>query len=46
MYEIVILNKNGEKFSKTFASKYLFEKFLNKVRHSKTLTLVSHSRIF
>lgn len=45
MFEIVLLNKNGEKFSKKFESYYLFEKFLNKVKHSKNLTLVSFGRV-
>lgn len=45
MYEIVLLNKFGEKFSKTFNSEYLFNKFLNKVKHSKQLTILSYGRI-
>lgn len=45
MYEIVLLNKNGEKFSKIFYSEYLYNKFLRKVKYSKTLTLISYGRI-
>lgn len=46
MYEIILLNKNGEKFSKNFNSEYLFRKFLNKIKKSKTLTLISYGKIF
>lgn len=45
MYEIVLLNKEGEKFSKFFNSEFLYNKFLAKVKHSKTLTLISYGRI-
>ena len=45
MFEIVLLNKKGEKFSKKFESYYLYEKFLNKVKYSKTLKILSFGRI-
>lgn len=45
MYEIIILNKNGDKFSKKFNSEYLFNKYLNKVKYSKTLTLISYGKL-
>ena len=45
MYEIILLNKNGEKFYKKFNSQYLYRKFLNKVKRSKTLTLISYGKI-
>lgn len=45
MYEIILLNKDGEKFSKKFASEFLYNKFLQKVKHSKVLTLISYGRI-
>ena len=45
MFEIVMLNKNNEKFTKTFKSYYLFEKFLNKVKYSKELKLISFGRV-
>ena len=45
MFEIILLNEKGEKFSKKFESYYLFEKFLNKVKHSRKLTLVSFGRV-
>lgn len=45
MYEIVLLNKNGEKFSKFFNSEYLYNNFLRKAKHSKILTVVSYGRI-
>ena len=40
MFEVVMLNEKGERFSKFFDSYYLFQKFLNKVRRSKKITLV------
>ena len=45
MYQIVLLNKNGEKFSKKFNSLYLYRKFLSKIKKSKTLTLISYGKI-
>lgn len=44
MYEIVLINSNGEKFSKTFDSEFKYNKFLQKVKRSKNLTLVSYGR--
>ena len=45
MYEIMLLNENGKKFSKTFTSEYLYRQFLNKAKKSKTLTILSYGRI-
>lgn len=45
MYEIIMLNEFGEKFTKTFDSEYLFNKFLNKVKHSKKITILSYGKI-
>lgn len=45
MYEIIMLNEFGEKFTKTFSSEYLFNKFLNKVKHSKKITILSYGKI-
>lgn len=44
MYEIILINKNGDRFSEIFDSEYLYNKFLNKVKHSKDLLLVSYGR--
>ncbi len=44
MYQIVMLNKDGTKFEKRFESEYLYNKFLNKVKHSKTLTLLYYGK--
>lgn len=46
MYRIILLNKNGEKFIKTFNSEYLYNKFLNKIKYSKTLTILSCGKEF
>ena len=46
MYEIVMLNEKGEKFSKTFTSEYMYNKFLQKVKRSKKLTLLSWGRVW
>ena len=45
MYEIMLLNEKGEKFSKTFTSEYLYRQFLNKAKRSKKLTILSNGRI-
>lgn len=45
MYEVVLLNEKGERFTKTFNSEYLYRQFLNKAKRSKTLTIVSYGRI-
>lgn len=45
MYEVVLLNKEGKRFTKTFNGEYLFSEFLRKVKHSKTLKIVSYGRI-
>lgn len=44
MYEIVLINEKGQKFTKEFNSEYLFNKFLNKAKRSKKLTVVSYGR--
>lgn len=44
MYEIILLNADGTKFGKTFESEYLYRKFLNKSKRSKTLTVISYGR--
>lgn len=46
MYEVTMLNENGEKFSKTFDSKYLYNKFLQKVKRSEKITLLSYGRVY
>lgn len=45
MYEIIMLNEAGEKFTKKFDSEYLFNKFLNKAKHSKKITILSYGKI-
>lgn len=45
MYEVILLNEKGEKFKKKFNSPYLFNKFLQKVKYSKKLTILSYSKI-
>ena len=44
MYEVVLLNEKEQKFSKEFNSEYLFNKFLNKAKRSKKLTIVSYGK--
>lgn len=46
MYEVVLLNKKGEKFSKEFNSEYLYRNFLNKAKRSKDLTVVSYGKMY
>lgn len=45
MFEVSLLNlQNGKKFYMSFESEYLLNRFLNKVKYSKTLKLCSVSR--
>ena len=44
MYEIILLNEKGQKFTKEFYSEFLFRKFLNRAKRSKNLTVVSYGR--
>lgn len=44
MYEVILINEKGQKFTKEFDSEYLFRKFLNKAKCSKKLTVVSYGR--
>lgn len=43
MYEIKLLNnKTNQTFKKIYSSFYLYQKALNKIRHSKKLTILSY----
>lgn len=42
MFEVILLNEKGEKFTKKFDSYYLYQKFLNKVKRSKKLVLIGY----
>lgn len=46
MFEIVMLNEYGKKFSKFFNSEYKFNKFLSKLKYSKKIKLLSYRRIY
>ena len=46
MYEIVLLNEKGQKFTKQFYSEFLFNKFLNRAKRSKKLTIISYGRLY
>lgn len=41
MIRVTLINKQGTRFDKVFDNEFLANKFLNKVRYSKVLTLVS-----
>ena len=41
MIRVTLINAKGVRFDKVFSNEYLANKFLNKVRYSKVLTLVS-----
>ena len=45
MYEINLLNKDGKRFVKQIDSEYKFNKFINKIKYSKNLILLSYRRI-
>ena len=42
MYEIIMINEFGEKFTKNFTIEYQYTLYLNKATHSKTLTILSY----
>ena len=44
MYEVVLINEKGEKFTREFYSEFLFRKFINKEKRRKKLTVVSYGR--
>lgn len=46
MYEIVMINEQGKRFTKTFNSEYLYRQFLNKAKRSKKLTVVSYGKAY
>lgn len=47
MWEVMLLNNStGEKFNKTFTSEYLYNKFLNKAKRSKKITILSYGRVY
>ena len=47
MWEVMLLNNaTGEKFNKTFTSEYLYQKFLNKAKRSKKITVDKKKSVF
>lgn len=44
MYEVLLMNEKGEKFSKKFDSEFKFRQFLNKAKRSKKLTVLGYFR--
>lgn len=45
MYEVVMLNEKGTRFTKGFSSEFLYNKFLNKAKRSKKITILSYGKI-
>ena len=45
MYEVVMLNENGVRFSKGFTSEFLYNKFLNKAKRSKKIRILSYGKM-
>lgn len=41
MTEVICLNEKNEKFTKTFNSPYIAEKFINKCKRGKKIIIVS-----
>lgn len=46
MYEIVLLNEVGKRFTKIFDSEYKYNKFLQKARHSKKLKILNYGKVY
>lgn len=44
MFEIVLMNNKGEKFTKKYESYYLWQKDLQKYKYSKKLKIISYGR--
>lgn len=44
MYEVTLLNEKGQRFTKEFYSYYLYNKFLNRAKRSKKLTILSYGK--
>lgn len=40
-----MLNEKGQRFSKGFTSLFLYEKFLNKAKRSKKITILAYGKI-
>lgn len=45
MYEVILLNGEGQKFSRYFNSEYLYRRFLEKAKRSMELVVVSYGRV-
>lgn len=45
MYEVRLINKEGQRFSRYFNSEYLYRKFLEKTRRSSALRIVSYGKV-
>lgn len=45
MYEVVLLNNVGRRFSKFFDSEYKLNNFIRKIKYSKKLKILSYGRI-
>ena len=45
MYEIVLLNETGKCFTKNYTSYYLYNKALQKFKHSKKLKIISYGKV-
>ena len=46
MYEITMINEQGNRFTKYFNSEYLYRQFLNKAKRSKKLIVVSYGKAY
>ena len=44
MYEIVLMNDRGEKFTKKYTSYFLYNQALIKYKHSKNLRIISYGK--
>lgn len=46
MFQVIyIINKSGEKITKSFSSPYQCKLLVNKLKHSKNCTLVSYPNV-
>ncbi len=45
MFEIILINKKGEKFIKEYNSYYIYNKDLTKYKHAKNVQIISYGQI-
>ena len=45
MYQVIMLNEKGVRFTKGFSSEFLYQKFLNKAKRSAKVTVLAYGKM-